>query len=115
MTRGSLAPRMPQARAGCLGAGLVPYHAPMYKLYMQLSISDARKQLPELVRRAQQGEVIEITLRGEVVARLLAPEQDAGSAAEKLLAAMGATRRRKTRRPTDVSRRKTEYLTRPAR
>jgi len=83
----------------------------MYKVYMQLPISDARKQLPHLVRRASQGEVIEITVRGEVVARLLAPESDSASAAQKLVAAMRLLRKpRRGRRLRNVSSRKTEHL-----
>ena len=80
---------------------------------MRLPISDARKQLPDLVRRAQRGEVIEITQRGVVVARLLAPETDAASAADQLLGAMRALGKpRKGRASGDVSTRKTHHLTR---
>jgi prevent-host-death family protein len=83
---------------------------------MQLPISDARKQLPELVRRAQHGEIIEITVRGEVVARLLAPDTDAGNVAERLLRAMGALGgARKRRGSGNVSSRKSEHLTHPKR
>ncbi len=82
---------------------------------MQLPISDARKQLPELVKRAQRGEIIEITLRGEVVARLLAPEPDAGAAADRLLHVMRTLGGTGKRQRVDVSSRKSEYLTRRGR
>jgi prevent-host-death family protein len=84
----------------------------MYKMYMQLPISDARKNLPELVQKARRGEVIEITVRGEVVARLVPPEAAAGDAAGRLLATMRKVRPARSRRGSrDVSSRKTEHLT----
>jgi prevent-host-death family protein len=80
---------------------------------MQLPISDARKHLPDLVRRAQRGEIVEITVRGEVVARILPPERDVASGAESLIAAIGKIGGARKRRPSrDVSSRKTEHLTR---
>ena len=60
----------------------------MYNVYMQLPISDARRKLPELVQKARRGEVIEVTVRGEVVARIVAPEAATDDAALRLLAAM---------------------------
>jgi prevent-host-death family protein len=95
---------------------VAPLESEMYDLYMtQLPISDARKQLPELVKRAQKGEVIEITVRGEVVARLLAPEPDPGAAGSRLLRAMRALRGSTKRGRVDVSSRKNEHLTRRGR
>ncbi|MGO9834860.1 MAG: type II toxin-antitoxin system Phd/YefM family antitoxin [Polyangiaceae bacterium] len=86
--------------------------AEMYKVYMQLPISDARRRLPELVQKARRGEVIEVTVRGEVVARIVAPEAAADDAARRLLAAMRKMGQRPSgRRPRDVSSRKTEHLT----
>jgi prevent-host-death family protein len=84
----------------------------MYKVYMQLPISDARKSLPELVQKARRGEVVEITVRGEVVARIVAPEDAPGDAARRLLAAMRKVGPAPSgRRRRDVSSRKTEHLT----
>ena len=82
---------------------------------MRLSIGDARAQLQDLVKRAQRGEIIEITLRCEVVARLLAPEPDAGAAADRLLAVMRKLGRAGKPRRVDVSSRKTDHLTRRGR
>jgi prevent-host-death family protein len=57
----------------------------MYNLYMiQVSVSDARRDLPTLLRRAQEGEHIVLTNRGRVVAQI-APvngPRAAGSAVE---------------------------------
>jgi antitoxin (DNA-binding transcriptional repressor) of toxin-antitoxin stability system len=59
---------------------------------MKLSISEARKRLPELVRRVRKdaGIKIEITVRDEVVAELRAtlPEPEPGAAAKKLVQLM---------------------------
>src|SRR5438046_1351229 len=61
---------------------------------MKLSISEARKRLPELVRQVRKdaGAKIEITVRDEVVAELRAalPEPEPGAAAKKLVALMRA-------------------------
>ena len=55
---------------------------------MKLSISEARKRLPELVRQVRKdaGAKVEITVRDEVVAELRAtlPEPEPGAAAKKL-------------------------------
>jgi prevent-host-death family protein len=40
------------------------------KVYMQVSVSDAKGQLTELVRRAEAGEEIVLTRHGRAVARL---------------------------------------------
>jgi prevent-host-death family protein len=88
----------------------------MYKVYMQLPISDVRRKLPELVQQARRGEVIQVTVRGEVVARIVAPEAAADDAARRLLAAMRKMGPRPSRRRSrDVSSRKTEHLTGRAR
>jgi antitoxin (DNA-binding transcriptional repressor) of toxin-antitoxin stability system len=59
---------------------------------MKLSISEARKRLPELVRRVRKdtGAKVEITVRDEVVAELRAalPEPEPGAAAKRLLQLM---------------------------
>jgi len=56
---------------------------------MKLSISEARRRLPELVRQVRKdtGAKVEITVRDEVVAELRAalPEPEPGAAARKLL------------------------------
>jgi antitoxin (DNA-binding transcriptional repressor) of toxin-antitoxin stability system len=55
----------------------------------RVSISEARKRLPELVRQVKQdlGSVVHITVRDEVVAELRAalPEPEPGAAARALL------------------------------
>jgi antitoxin (DNA-binding transcriptional repressor) of toxin-antitoxin stability system len=59
---------------------------------MKLSISEARKRLPELVRQVRKdiGTRVEITVRDEVVAELRAklPEPEPGAAARKLVQLM---------------------------
>ena len=59
---------------------------------MKLSISEARKQLPALVRRVRRdsGARVEITVHNEVVAELRAvqPEPEPGAAAKTLLRLM---------------------------
>lgn len=59
---------------------------------MKLSISEARKQLPALVRRVRRdaGARVEITVHNEVVAELRAvlPEPEPGAAAQSLLRLM---------------------------
>ena len=59
---------------------------------MKLSISEARKQLPALVRRVRQeaGSRVEITVHNEVVAELRAVQPDIkpGAAAKALLKLM---------------------------
>ena len=42
-----------------------------------VALFDAKNRLSELIDRVQAGEVIEITRRGKVVARLTPPETDA--------------------------------------
>lgn len=59
---------------------------------MRLSISEARRRLPELVRRVGKDSAgsVQITVRGDVVAELRAvrPEPEPGAAARKLLELM---------------------------
>jgi antitoxin (DNA-binding transcriptional repressor) of toxin-antitoxin stability system len=59
---------------------------------MKLSISEARKRLPELVRQVRKdaGAKVEITVHDEVVAELRAtlPEPEPGAAAKKLVQLM---------------------------
>ncbi len=58
----------------------------------RVSISEARRRLPQLVRQVKQdrGSVVQITVRDEVVAELRAalPEPELGSAARALLELM---------------------------
>jgi len=80
---------------------------------MKLPISEARKRLPELVRRVRNNtEVkVEITVRDEVVAELRGPlpEPRPGEAAKKLRALMRRLPRRNGPK-TNVSSRIREYL-----
>ena len=80
---------------------------------MKLPISEARKRLPELVRRVRKNAEarIEITVRDEVVAELRGPlpEPRPGAAAKKLRAIM--RKLPKARGPkTHVSSRVGQYL-----
>ena len=80
---------------------------------MKVSISEARRRLPQLVRhvRNDSGAKIEITVRDEVVAELRAalPDPEPGAAAKELLALMRKMPRRK-RAKTNVSGRVKEHL-----
>jgi antitoxin (DNA-binding transcriptional repressor) of toxin-antitoxin stability system len=80
---------------------------------MKLSISEARKRLPELVRRVRKdaGAKIEITVRDEVVAELRAalPEPEPGAAAKKLVALMCQQPKHRGRK-TDLSAHVNKYL-----
>lgn len=73
---------------------------------MKLSISEARKRLPALVRRVQRdaGASVQITVHDEVVAELRAaqPEPEPGVAARKLLQLMERLPKPRGRK-TDVS------------
>ena len=56
---------------------------------MKVSISEARRRLPELVKRVRKnGDLVQITVHDEVVAELRAarPEPEPGAAARALLA-----------------------------
>lgn len=80
---------------------------------MKISISEARKRLPELVRQVKKNAAakIEITVRDEVVAELRAafPEPEPGAAAKTLLAIMDKLPTHRGRK-TDVSSRVNHYL-----
>ena len=85
----------------------------MYNLYMsrQMAISEVRKVLPSLLKEIQRaGTTVEITNRGVTVARLVGPLVDEAGTARALLSLRQALPRRRGRR-TDVSARKTDYLT----
>ncbi|HEU5409332.1 MAG TPA: hypothetical protein VFU48_16310 [Nitrospira sp.] len=68
---------------------------------MKLSISEARKQLPALVRRVQQdaGTRVQITVHNQVVAELRTVQHDfvPGAAATKLLGIMNRLPKRSRR------------------
>lgn len=80
---------------------------------MKLSISEARRRLPALVRRVQRdaGQSVQITVHDEVVAELRAvqPEPEPGAAAKKLLQLMTQLPKRRGRK-TDVSLHVKEHL-----
>ena len=80
---------------------------------MRISISEARKRLPELVRQVRKNAAakIEITVRDEVVAELRAalPEPEPGAAAKTLLAIMDKLPKHRGRK-THVSSRVKHYL-----
>lgn len=82
---------------------------------MKLSISEARKRLPELVRhvRKEAGAKVEITVRDEVVAELRAAVPEPGAAAKKLVALMRRLPKHRGRK-TDLSAHVNEYLYGPA-
>jgi len=50
----------------------------------KVNVTDFRQHLPGYIKQVQQGEFIQITLHGKVVARLV-PEQDAVEEAKKSL------------------------------
>ena len=82
---------------------------------IRVSISEARRRLPELVRQVKQdrGAVVQITVRDEVVAELRAalPAPEPGAAARALLElARKLPKPRKRGRPSDVSAHVKEYL-----
>jgi len=80
---------------------------------MKISITEARKRLPELVRRVRRdaGTTIQITVRDEVVAELrpALPEPEPGAAARKLVELMKALPKHRGRK-SGVSKRVKEYL-----
>ena len=79
----------------------------------RVSITEARKRLPELVRQVKQdpGSVVQITVRDEVVAELRAalPEPEPGAAARALLEMMQKLPQRRGRRH-NISGHVKEYL-----
>ncbi len=80
---------------------------------MKMSISEARKRLPELVRRVRKdaGAKVEITVRDKVVAELRAalPEPEPGAAAKKLVELMRRLPKRRGRK-TAISTHVKEHL-----
>ena len=80
---------------------------------MKLSISEARRRLPELVRRVRKnaGAKVEITVRDQVVAELrpALSEPEPGAAAKKLLQLMRKLPKRRGTK-TNVSGRVKDYL-----
>ncbi len=80
---------------------------------MKLSISEARKRLPELVRQVRKdaGAKVEITVRDEVVAELRAalPEPEPGAAAKKLVELMRRLPKHRGKK-TDISTHVKEHL-----
>lgn len=80
---------------------------------MKVSISDARRRLPELVRRVRKdgGESVLITVHDEVVAELRAalPEPEPGVAATKLQNLMKKLPKQRGRKK-DISSRVKEHL-----
>ncbi len=59
---------------------------------MRYSIREARKQLSHLLNAVEQGEEVEITRRGRVVARLTSPEASSEEQVEARAAARQALR-----------------------
>jgi len=80
---------------------------------MKISISEARRRLPELVRQVRKdaGATVQITVRDEVVAQLRAavPEPEPGAAARKLLELMEKLPKHRGRK-TNISSRVKEHL-----
>ena len=80
---------------------------------MKVPISEARRCLPELVRRVHKdaGTVVQITVRDEVLAELrpVLPEPEPGAAARKLLEIAKSLPKHRGRR-VNVSGRVEEYL-----
>jgi antitoxin (DNA-binding transcriptional repressor) of toxin-antitoxin stability system len=76
---------------------------------VKLSISEARKRLPELVRQVRKdaGARVEIMVRDEVVAEL--PEPEPGAAAKKLVELMRRLPKQRGRK-TYVSRHVKKHL-----
>ena len=100
-------------RGGGRPMGFDSLCTPLYITLMKLPISEARKRLPELVRRVRRNAEakVEITVRDEVVAELRGPlpEPRPGAAAKKLRALM--RKLPKARGPkTRVSSRVGQYL-----
>jgi antitoxin (DNA-binding transcriptional repressor) of toxin-antitoxin stability system len=80
---------------------------------MKLSISEARKRLPELVRQVRKdaGAKVEIMVHDEVVAELRGalPEPEPGAAAKKLVELMRRLPKHRGRK-TDISTHVKEHL-----
>jgi prevent-host-death family protein len=54
-----------------------------------ISVTEFRKHLPAYLKRAQAGEPIRLTRRGQVVARVIAEEDPAEAARKRLFALRG--------------------------
>jgi prevent-host-death family protein len=54
-----------------------------------ISITEFRQHLPAYLKRVQQGEALEITQRGKIVARLVPAEDPAEAARQRLFALRG--------------------------
>ena len=84
---------------------------------MKISISEARKRLPALVRKVRRdvGASVQITLHDEIVAELRAaqPEPEPGAAARRLLVLMAKLPKRRGRKTT-VSSHIKEHLYTPS-
>ena len=52
-----------------------------------VKVTDLRQNLPSYLEKVQNGEELQITLHGKVIARIV-PEKDAPAAAQKRLAAL---------------------------
>ncbi|MGH7830394.1 MAG: hypothetical protein ACREP8_09480 [Candidatus Binatia bacterium] len=80
---------------------------------MKLSISEARKRLPELVRQVRKDPTapVQITVRDEIVAELRAPlpDPEPGAAAKKLVELMRRLPKHRGRK-TNVSAHVKNYL-----
>jgi prevent-host-death family protein len=53
----------------------------------KVNITELRQNLPAYVARVREGETVEVTVRGRVIARIV-PEEDRGAAARKRLKAL---------------------------
>lgn len=53
----------------------------------KVNITELRQNLPAYVARVRDGETLEVTVRGRVIARIV-PEEDRGAAARKRLKAL---------------------------
>jgi prevent-host-death family protein len=58
----------------------------------KVNITELRQNLPSYIARARDGETVEVTVRGRVIARIV-PEQDRQAAARKRLKALRKTAR----------------------
>jgi prevent-host-death family protein len=54
---------------------------------LQVNVTELRQRLPSYLEKVQQGEELQITLHGKVIARIV-PEQDPAEAARQRLIAM---------------------------
>ena len=58
----------------------------------KVKITELRQNLPSYLARVREGEAVEVTVRGRVIARIL-PEEDRQAAARKRLKALRKTAR----------------------